>query len=181
MPDGAAAVVGYVEAAVGSYGDSYGTAPDLAVGGYEAGEEVIVFPGGVAVFHGDVDDFVAGAVGAVPAAVLGGEDASVVGGGEGSVGFGLGGVVGVEGHLERGHVGLDQDIRRSDLAGEVDSLAVLGFCVGEGLGQVWVGSGAVGAGLREAGVLVASHVVPGPAEEAALGDGGDVVGDEVVA
>ncbi len=181
MPDGAAAVVGYVEAAVGAYGYAYGAAPDLAVGGYEAGEEVVVFAGGVAVLHGDDDDFVAGAVGAVPAAVLGGEGITVVGRGEGSVGPGLGGVVGIEGHLEGGHVGLDEDVGGADFGGHVDALAVFGFGVGEGLGEAGVGAGAVGAGLGEARVLVASHVVPGPAEEAALRDGGDVVGDEVVA
>ncbi len=82
MPDGAAAVVGDVEAAVVAYGDADGPAPDLAVGGDEAGEEVVVLAGGVAVFHGDEDDFVAGAVGAVPGAVLGGEGIAVVGGGK---------------------------------------------------------------------------------------------------
>ena len=37
-----------------------------AVGRDEAGEEVFVLAGGVAVVHGQADDFVAGALGAVP-------------------------------------------------------------------------------------------------------------------
>src|ERR1700679_2284271 len=48
VPDGAAAVVGYVEAAVVGYGYSHGAAPDLAVSGDEAGEEGVVLAGGVA-------------------------------------------------------------------------------------------------------------------------------------
>ena len=65
--------------------------------------------------------------------------------------------------------------------GQVDALAVLGLRRGERRGELRVGAGAVGAGLWQARVLVAAHVVPGPAEEAALLDAGDVVGDEVVA
>ena len=58
--------------------DAYRPTPDLAIGGDEAGEEVVVLAGGVAVVHGDADDLVAGAVLAVPAAVLGGEGVAVV-------------------------------------------------------------------------------------------------------
>ena len=42
MPDGAAAVVGDEELAVFGDGDAHWPAPDLAVGGDEAGEEVFV-------------------------------------------------------------------------------------------------------------------------------------------
>ena len=59
------AVVGNEHAAVLGDGDVYGAAPDLAVFGNEAGEEVFVATIGVAVEHGDADDFLAGAVGTV--------------------------------------------------------------------------------------------------------------------
>lgn len=81
-PDAPGAVVGDVEGAVVACGDAYGAAPDLAVGGDEAGEEVLVLAGGVAVAHGDADDLVAAAVGAVPGAVLSGEGVTGVFGGE---------------------------------------------------------------------------------------------------
>src|ERR1700722_7388911 len=103
-PDAARAVVGDVEGAVVADGDAYGTAPDLAVGGDEAGEEVLVLAGGLAVLHGDADELVAATVGAVPGAVLGGEAVAVVLGGEARLGGG------VEGHAERGHVGLHEDV-----------------------------------------------------------------------
>ena len=44
MPDAAASVVGDEEAAVFADGDAYRAAPDLAVRGDEAGEEVVVLP-----------------------------------------------------------------------------------------------------------------------------------------
>ena len=62
--------------------DAHRAAPDLAVGGNEAGQEVVVLAGGVAVVHRDDDDLVAGAVLAVPAAMLGGEGIAVIAGGE---------------------------------------------------------------------------------------------------
>jgi hypothetical protein len=66
VPDGAGAVIGDEHAAVFGDGDVYGSAPDLAVFGDEAGEEVFVAAVGLAVVHGDADDFVAGSVGTVP-------------------------------------------------------------------------------------------------------------------
>jgi hypothetical protein len=54
VPDGAGAVIGNEEKAVTADGDVDGTAPDLAIGGDEAGEEVIVFSGGFAVDHARV-------------------------------------------------------------------------------------------------------------------------------
>ena len=59
-------------------------------------------------------------------------------------------------------------------------LQLLGLLGGE-RGRLRIGAGAVGAWLGKTRVLVAAHVVPGPAIKAALLDGGDVVGDEVVA
>src|SRR5215471_12129625 len=106
--------------------------------------------------------------------MLGGEGISVVLGGE------LALLIGVKDHLERGHVRLNENIWCDDLRRHVDTLAVLRLCVG----QRWslrVNAGSVGAGLREAWVLMRAHVVPGPSVEAALLDGGYVVGHEVVA
>ncbi len=77
-PDGAGAVVYDDEAAVVGYGYADGAAPDLAVLGDEAGEEVVVLAGGVTVQSGNIDNFIAGAGIAVPGSVLGGEDAAEV-------------------------------------------------------------------------------------------------------
>ena len=77
-------------------------------------------------------------------------------------------------------MGLDEDVGGDDLGGEVDALAVLGLVGGE-RGRLRIGAGAVGAGVGETRVVVAAHVIPGPAVEAALLDRGDVVGDQVVA
>src|ERR1035441_8484031 len=70
MPHGTAPVVGDEQRPVLSDRDPHRAAPDLAVGGDKAGQEVVVLPGGVAVVQGNVDHLVAGAVLAVPAAVL---------------------------------------------------------------------------------------------------------------
>ena len=77
-------------------------------------------------------------------------------------------------------MGLDKDIGRDHLRGEIDTRAVLGFVRSERR-CLEVGAGAVGAGLRQARVLVPAHVIPRPAVEAAFLDRGDVVGDQVVA
>jgi hypothetical protein len=68
--------------------------------------------------HGDADDFVAGAVGAVPGAVFGGEGIAVILLGE------LAGMR-VEGHLKRSHVRLNENVGGDDLRGKIDALAVL--------------------------------------------------------
>ena len=73
VPDALGAVVRDEERAVVASGDAYGAAPDFAVRGDEAGEEILVLASGVAVAHGNADDLVSAAVGAVPGAVLGGE------------------------------------------------------------------------------------------------------------
>jgi hypothetical protein len=77
-------------------------APDLAVFGDEAGEEVFVAAAGVAVVPGDANDFVAGAGDTVRGATFGGKDVVIIL---------LGGLAsrGVEGHVVRGHMGLDED------------------------------------------------------------------------
>src|ERR1017187_9927676 len=82
MPHRAAAVVGNEQAAILGDSEADGTAPDLAVGGDETGEEVVVLAGRATVVHGDADDLIAGAVQAVPAPVLGGEGVAVVAGWE---------------------------------------------------------------------------------------------------
>src|SRR5580658_2035658 len=173
MPNGAGAIVGDEQATVFGDGDAYGAAPDLAVFRDETGEEVFVTAVGVAVVHGDVNDFVAGAVGAVPRAVFRGESVAVILTGE------LAGRW-VESHLKRGHVGLDENIGSNNLGGEIDAIAGLGLIRGE-RGRLWIGAGAVGTGLREARILMTAHVVPRPAVEAAFLDRSDVVGDQVIA
>src|SRR5580698_1525474 len=82
VPDGFGAVVGDEEAAVAGLRYAYRSSPYGAVGEDEAGEEVFVFAGGVAVLHGQADDFVAGTLGAIPGAVLGGKAVALVFGGE---------------------------------------------------------------------------------------------------
>ena len=52
--------------------------------------------------------------------------------------------------------------------GHVDALAVLGLLSSQRSGELRVGAGAVGAGVCEARILMAAHVIPGPAEEAAF-------------
>ena len=81
----------------------------------EASEEILVFAGGMAVLHGQADDFVAAALGAVPGAVLGGEAVALELGGE------LRALV--EEHLQRGEVRIHQDIRGDDLGLQFGMLA----------------------------------------------------------
>jgi len=104
VPNAARAIVGDEEAAIFSDSDADGAAPDLAVRGDEAGEEVFVAAFGSAVVHGDADDFVTGAVLAIPRAVFGCEGVAIVGGGELEL------VGGIEDHLQRGHVWLDEHV-----------------------------------------------------------------------
>ncbi len=52
MPDGVGAVVGDEERSIPGDGDADGAAPDIAVRSGEAGEEVLVFAGGMAVLMG---------------------------------------------------------------------------------------------------------------------------------
>ena len=66
VPDGAGAIVCDEDAAVFGDGDTDRPPPDPAVSRHETGEEVFVTAIGMAVVHGDADDFVAGAIGAVP-------------------------------------------------------------------------------------------------------------------
>ncbi len=87
---------------------------------------------------------------------------------------------GIEGHLQRGHVRLNQDVRREDLGGEIHALAVAGLIRGKG-GRLEVGTGAVGAWLGKPRVLMTAHVVPRPAEESALRHAGHVVRNQVIA
>src|SRR6185437_1853614 len=82
VPHAARAVIGDEERAVRCDRDTNGTAPDLAVFGDKAIEEVVILAGGMAVLHGDEDDIVAGAVLAVPGAMLGGEGTAVIAGWE---------------------------------------------------------------------------------------------------
>jgi len=87
---------------------------------------------------------------------------------------------GVESHLKRSHVGLNENVGSDHFGGEIDALAGLGLVRGERC-RLKVGAGAVGAGLLEAWVLEAAHIVPGPAVETALLDRGHIVGNKMVA
>src|SRR5271155_202381 len=173
VPDGTGSVVGDEQATVFGDGDTYGTAPDLAVFGDEAGKEVFIAAVGVAVVHGDVNDFVAGAVSTVPGAVFGGKGVAVILFGKFAGGW-------VESHLKRSHVRLNENVGSNHLRGEIDALAGLGLVRGE-RARLRVGASAIGAGLRKARILVAAHVVPGPAVETTFLDRGDIVGDQVIA
>src|ERR1039458_4942215 len=107
MPDGLGAVVGAEEGSVVSLGYANRAAPYGAVRQHESSQEVFVFAGGVAIMHGQTNNFITGALGSVPGAVLGGE----------SVAFELGWELGpfVEKHFERSEVGIDQNVRSDDL------------------------------------------------------------------
>ena len=173
MPNGAAAVVGDEHAAVCAEGDAYGAAPDVAFRCDEPGEEVFVAAFGLAVVHGDADDLVASSFGSVPGAMLGGEGIAVIL--EREVLFGSGS----ECHLERRHVGLDEDVGNDDLAAQIDVLA--GVSVWRSGCSLGICGGSISAGRGETRVTVRTDVVPGPAVKAVFLDGRHVVRDEVVA
>src|SRR5271170_8294437 len=103
VPDGARTVVGDEQTAILGDGDAYGATPHLAVLGDETGQEVFVAAIGVAAVHGDADDLITGTVGAVPGAVFGGESISVILFGKLTSGR-------IKGHLQRGHVRLDEHV-----------------------------------------------------------------------
>src|ERR1035438_1806408 len=173
MPDRAGAVVGREHASVIGDGDTYRPAPDLAIFRDETGKEVFVAPVGMTVVHGNEDDFVACTVHTVPGAVLGGEGVAVILFGE---------ITGsrVKSHLKRSHVGLKEDVGSDHLGGKIDALAVLGLVWSE-RGSLGVGTCAIGARLRQARILVTTHVIPRPSVEAAFLDGSDIVGDKMIA
>ena len=135
-------------------GDADRAAPDGFVVEDEACQEVLVAAYRLAVFEMDADDFVAGALGAVPGAVEGDEGVAAVVWRE-RCGAGLG--LWVERHLEWGGVGLNEDVGGGDLGGQV------------------------GAFVAVALVFVAADIVPGPTVEGAGTDPCYVVGRQVVA
>src|ERR1035437_6508313 len=152
MPDVPRSVVGDEEGAVFGFGYAYRAAPDGAVGQDEAGEKVLVLAGCVAVLHGQADNFVAGALGTVPGAVFGGEP----------VAFKLGWKLRpfIEHHLQRGKVGVHQDVRGEDFR--------LQFRMFAGM------SGVLQPSAR------AVEVEPWPAVKSVFFDVGHVVGNQVV-
>src|SRR5581483_8893525 len=77
-PDGAAAVFADEERAVLRHRDAHRPAPDRFVRDDEAGHEVLVFAGRLAVLEANPDDLVAGALAAVPGAVHGDEGIALV-------------------------------------------------------------------------------------------------------
>src|SRR4051794_22423456 len=72
-PDRPRAVIRHHQGPVLGHGHASRAAPDVALLGDEAHEEVFVLAGRLAVLHRDADDLVAGATRPVPRAVLGGE------------------------------------------------------------------------------------------------------------
>src|SRR3569833_4109621 len=73
VPDGVGAVVGYEERSVFALSDTDRATPHFVIAYGEAGKEVFILAGGAAVLHGQADNFVSTALGAVPGAVLAGE------------------------------------------------------------------------------------------------------------
>src|ERR1700744_1515756 len=57
VPDSFGAIVGDEQRTVFGYRNTHRPTPDLAVRGDEAGQEVLVFAGGVTVFHWNADNF----------------------------------------------------------------------------------------------------------------------------
>src|SRR3954471_13298862 len=78
VPDGVGAVVRDEEGAILGFCNTDGATPDVPVADGEAGEEVFVLASGMAVLHGQANDFIAGALGAVPGAVFACEAISFV-------------------------------------------------------------------------------------------------------
>src|SRR5579862_6115374 len=77
-PDRLRSVVADHQCAVVRDGDADRTSPDLAIGGHETGDEILVFAGGLSVLDGHANDLISGARFAVPGAVLGGENLALV-------------------------------------------------------------------------------------------------------
>lgn len=77
-PNASRAVVRDIERSIAACSNTNRTAPDLTVFGYESSEKVFITSIGVAIVHGNPDDLVTGASGAVPGAVLGGKGVAVV-------------------------------------------------------------------------------------------------------
>src|SRR5437763_9286743 len=84
-PDGARAVVGDEQRAVIAHSDADRAAPDLAVGGDEASQKILILAGGMAVSQRHAHHLIARAALAVPGAVLSGEDGAAIFLGEGAV------------------------------------------------------------------------------------------------
>src|SRR5712671_2736167 len=102
-PDRAVAVLAHQQCAVLRDGDADRAGPNSSIADHEAGQEILVFAGGLAVLQEYPDDFVAGPLGAVPRAVEGREDVAAIFGGK------LHTIV--EGHLHRSRMRLHQDVR----------------------------------------------------------------------
>src|SRR5205085_10063078 len=124
--------------------------PHLALGGDEAGEEVLVLAGGlVLAVERDPDHLVAGADAAVPRAVLGGEEVAAVSGGE------L--LALVEGEGERGVVWLHEHVGDDHLVLELGALALVARIL---VRPDVVPGPAVEAALLDAGDVLGDQVVP---------------------
>src|SRR5579863_530761 len=78
VPDRPASVIHDEERTVLAHCDPHRPAPNSAVLGHKAGQEVVVLATGVTFLRGNEDDLISRPLGAVPGAMLGGEDAPFV-------------------------------------------------------------------------------------------------------
>src|SRR5271165_2014600 len=155
-PDRAAAVFADEERAVPSNGDAHRAGPDISVADHEAGQEILVFAGRLAVVQQSTDYLVPSPLGAVPGAVKGGEDVAAV------VGRKLRALV--EGHFHRGRMRLHQYVRHSYPAAQSGLLSLMP--------RIFIGSDieprpAIECTLADPGKIVGRKVV---AEAVALVD-----------
>src|ERR1700722_9514176 len=135
-PDAARTVICNVECAIMADGYSYRPTPDLSIRGDKSGKKILILAGGFAVLHGNPDNLVASTVRTVPGSVFRRESIAVVLGWEGRF------TGRVKGHFERGHMGLNQDVRGNDLGLEFRM------------------------GAHKPRVLMTPHIKPGPTVEA---------------
>src|SRR5579864_406944 len=114
-PDRSRTVIADEQRSIFADGDTHRPSPDLAFLGNEAGEKVFVVACGMAVFQRHADDFIAGALVAVPGTMFGGEDVA-------AVLFGKHLAV-IKSHLQRGIVGLQDHVRSDDFVFQLRVLA----------------------------------------------------------
>src|SRR5262249_8359530 len=148
-PDASRAVICNVKVSMKADRDAYRPAPNLAFFGDEASQEILVTAVRLAVTHRDANNVVAGSNRAVPGAVLGCKGATVI------FLWKLPSI-GIEGHLKRSHMRLDDDVRSNDLRGKTDTLTILSL-LGRERGGLGIGTSTVRAWFRKSWILVTAH------------------------
>src|SRR5271168_1245053 len=149
-PDRVRTVVAHQQRTIRSHGYTYGTSPDVAIRQYEAGEEVFILTAGMSgLMQRHADHLIAHTHCLVPGTVLGGENVSLVLCRE-LLAF-------IEGKLQGGVMGLQQDIRDDGFVLQFGMLAL------------------------KPRIPMPADVPPGPAVESAFLNVRDVVGDQIVA